>query len=366
MKIIVLHPPMYPVNHEFYNLLGRYTDLIVYQFGEHPVHHTKWISVKIRQGKVYYKLKIFGKGAVSFTSLLNPSFVVGIVRERPDMVLSIAFWMPSFYVSVLKAFLSYKIIILTNMISATETHVSKSKQILRKFIGNQTDAFISASELTTEYLSLHFLKTEIYLSLQTINVKIWNENFNQLSNKNELVKKLNIPIGKKIMLGVGNYIEKKNWKSVLQVMQNIDQVFFLLIGSGEQENEYIKIIQELRIENKVSIIGRKEGRALLEYFKISDFLIFPSHYDQFGFVVPEAMCSGLPVICTTNAGASTLIKDGLNGCFINSVDDMAKAIKYTVLNLDDMKNNAYNTMLNHTLETRVEEFVSIFKDVSEK
>ena len=58
MKIIVLHPPMYPVNHEFYNLLGRYTDLIVYQFGEHPVHHTKWISVKIRQGKIYYKLKI--------------------------------------------------------------------------------------------------------------------------------------------------------------------------------------------------------------------------------------------------------------------------------------------------------------------
>ena len=115
----------------------------------------------------------------------------------------------------------------------------------------------------------------------------------------------------------------------------------------------------------MSIIGRKKGKALLEYFKISDFLIFPSYYDQFGFVVPEAMCSGLPVICTNNAGASVLIQEGLNGCLINPEEDIIKAINYTVLNLDDMKKYAYITILNSTLENRVEEFIFIFKDMCE-
>ena len=65
MKVIVVHPPMYPVNHEFYNLLAQKIELIVYQIGEHPVHHTTWTSSIIRKDKVNYRLKIFGKGSVS-------------------------------------------------------------------------------------------------------------------------------------------------------------------------------------------------------------------------------------------------------------------------------------------------------------
>lgn len=361
MKVIVLHPPMYPVNQRFYDLLGRKCDLIVYQFGEHPVHHTNWTSKEIHHKKRSYKLKMFGTGAVSFSNLINPSFMLDILKEKPDIVLSIAFWIPSLYISLLKIFKNFKLIILTNMIASTEKNVSISKQIVRNIIANRTDAFISASDLTTAYLSQLFPQTKIYLSLQTIDILKWNDIFTQLENYTELKNKLDIPPNKKIMLGIGNFIEKKNWKSVLYAMQNIDDLFFILIGGGEQEDEYKKIIQELSMENKVSIVGRKEGTALLEYFKVSDFLIFPSYYDQYGFVVPEALTCGLPIICSKNAGASTLIENGTNGYIVDPTEDMTNVIHETMLNLEKMQQNAKVTMLNYTLENRVDEFIDIFE-----
>jgi hypothetical protein len=39
----------------------------------------------------------------------------------------------------------------------------------------------------------------------------------------------------------------------------------------------------------------------------------PSTWDVFNFTAVEAMASGRPVICSTGAGASELIEDGVNG-----------------------------------------------------
>jgi len=48
-------------------------------------------------------------------------------------------------------------------------------------------------------------------------------------------------------------------------------------------------------------------------YQTSDLLLFPSIEDGFAFVVAEALACGLPVITTTNTGASDLISPGKNG-----------------------------------------------------
>jgi glycosyltransferase involved in cell wall biosynthesis len=45
----------------------------------------------------------------------------------------------------------------------------------------------------------------------------------------------------------------------------------------------------------------------------SSVLVHPSMTDGFGYVVAEAMCSGIPAIVTRNTGAASLIADGYNG-----------------------------------------------------
>jgi alpha-maltose-1-phosphate synthase len=48
-------------------------------------------------------------------------------------------------------------------------------------------------------------------------------------------------------------------------------------------------------------------------YQSSDLLLFPSIEDGFGFVVAEGLACGLPVVTTTNTGASDLIRPGENG-----------------------------------------------------
>lgn len=363
MKILVVHPPMYPVNHEFYNMLAEKVNLTVFQIGEHPEFHTKWTNENIRKGDINYKLKIFSKGKVTLKNSLNPNFLFHLLKEKPDVVLSIAFWIPSFYLAYFKYILNYKFVILTNMIEATEKNISSKKQLFRNLINRNVDHFISASNLTSNYLRKLYPLKSIILSTQTMNVSEWKKEISKIENKNHLIEKLNIAKDKKIMLGIGNYIEKKNWKMVLESIKNIDNILFLLVGSGIQEEEYKDFINQYNLENKVKIVGRKDGNELLEYYKISDFLIFPSFYDQFGFVVPEALASGLPVICTKNAGAECLIQEGINGYIINPLENFEFTIEKTIENLESLKNNVLNTIENFTLENRVNEFENIFKKI---
>tara|TARA_B110000902_G_C14259669_1_gene569315 strand:- start:781 stop:1884 length:1104 start_codon:yes stop_codon:yes gene_type:complete len=363
MKVVILHPPMYPVNHEFYNILGEKCELIVYQFGEHPVHHTQWTDKEIREDNINYKLKVYGKGAVSLVTQINPSFIIELIKEKPSLVLSIAFWIPSFYASLLKKIIGFKFVILTNTISATENDLSYSKNIFRKLIAWNTDVFIAASQLTKEYLTELYPKNEIIQSVQTINVKKWNKEISQLPNKNLLREELNLPQYKKILLGVGNFTDKKNWISVLKQLDEIDNVLFVLIGYGVQKVKYFDLIKKLNIEDKVKIIGKKEGASLKQYYKASDIFIFPSKHDQFGFVVPEALATGLPVICTEFAGASSLIEDEENGFVVNPDLDFNDEINLIIKDLNRYKKNASSTMNLITLENRVYEFMQVFKKI---
>ena len=363
MKVILIHPPMYPVNHKFYNLLAQKVELIVYQICEHPVHHTSWTSNEIRNDKLYYRLKIFSHGSVTTLKTLNPSFIFDIIKEKPDIVISIAFWMPSLYISFLKKIYNFKYIILTNAISQTEINISKNKIFIRKLIAKNVDFFISASNLTTKYLNSSFPKNKVVLSMQTTDIESWIKNLEAIENKITLRQKLKITQDKIIMLGVGNYTEKKNWISVIKLLPKLDNIIFILVGYGELEDEYKKIAKELKVEDKLKVVGKKMGRELLEFYKLSDFLIFPSLYDQFGFVVPEALASGLPVICTKNAGSESLIEDGYNGITIDPYNYDENDILKVIKELSNLKINAKSSIQKYTLENKVEEFIDIFKKV---
>ena len=364
MKVVVVHPPMYPVNHEFYNKLAKKIDLVVFQIGEHPQHHTSWDNDTVRKGDIFYKLKIFSSGPVTTLKTLNPLFIKEVIKENPDIVMSVAFWIPSLYISILRKITKgFKFIILTNAIPQTESDVKGMKKYIRQLIAQNVDLFISASELTTEYLQSTFPNKDILVSTQTMNVLEWQKNLNALNSKEFLRKKMNIPLDKNIMLGIGNYTEKKNWISVIKLLPKLDNVFFILVGYGELEDEYKELIHKLNIEDKIWIVGRKNGQELLEFYKLSDFLIFPSFFDQFGFVVPEALASGLPVICTKNAGSSCLISNGKNGFLIDPNDINEKIIQKMISKKEGFANNIKSHMNRLTLENRVDEFDEIFNKV---
>ena len=306
-------------------------------------------------------LKVLGSGS---DSLKNQLHIFKHYRElkelNPDIVLSIAFWIPSLYISLIKKKFNFKFFILTNAIKETEKNNSKLRNLIRKIICKNTDAFISASNLTSEFINTLDKNAKIHLSIQTSDITSWKKEFDRLEEKDYLKKELLIDENKIIMLGVGNYIHKKNWIKVINSLKNFDNLLFLLVGDGEEREKYELLIKNERLEKRIILVGRKSGLELKKYFKISDFMIFPSLYDQFGFVVAEALASNLPVLCTKNAGSESLIIDGFNGFKFDINDEVDIHLEKIISNLDKLKRNAYSSIEDKTLEYRAEEFFHIF------
>lgn len=363
MKVLVLHPPMYPVNYDFYNRLGNYVDLVVFQFGEYPSDHPNWTFEKLKYKAESFDLHMIGKNSDSLKNQLFGLKFNSIKEMKPDIVLSIAFWIPSLYFSLLSKILDFKLIILTNAIEATEKNSSLLRKLFRKIICINTHSFISASSLTSQYLQSLCPHNNIHLSLQTIETKKWSNVILSLPSQNDLRNELNLPNNTNILLGVGNFSYKKNWTIALESMKQIENCLFVLIGSGIEHDHYISYINDNDLSTKVLIIDRKEGDALKKYFKASDFFVLPSLYEQFGFVVPEALSSDLPVLCSQNTGASSLIKNDYNGYVIDPEKNFALEIEKVIKRLDTMKKNAYESVKDYTLENRAEEFYSIFQKV---
>jgi glycosyltransferase involved in cell wall biosynthesis len=363
MKVVILHPPLYPVNHTFFNLLGKHVELTVYNFGEYPRLHKHWSIHEIKKEATNYKIKVFGKGPISFKTQVNPSFIKDLILDKPDFVISVAFWIPSLYASLLKRLFGYKFLISTDAIEATEVNISGNKKRLREFISQNVDTFISASALTSRYLHSLSPQTKIKESLQTIDTTSWNLDFEKLATKEKLREELNLPLDKTILFGLGSFTQKKNWTSIFSQMSLLDNCIFVLIGFGELEDSYNEYIQNSNLEDRIYILSRKEGQELKKYFKLSDIFIFPSLYDQFGYVVLEALASGLPVICSENSGASSLIKNHHNGFVINPNNDYVEEIEIIISDLEKFQLNAFETMKKYTLENKIYELLNTFKEL---
>jgi glycosyltransferase involved in cell wall biosynthesis len=90
-------------------------------------------------------------------------------------------------------------------------------------------------------------------------------------------------------------------------------------------------------------------------YGISSVLVHPSLADGFGYVVGEAMASGIPVITTTATGASQWIVDGVNGYVVppRDVDAIRDRIEYLMdhpSRLQEMGRAARETMAKLTIE----------------
>ena len=57
-----------------------------------------------------------------------------------------------------------------------------------------------------------------------------------------------------------------------------------------------------------------------------DAFVFPSETDTFGNVVLEAMASGVPPIVSTGGGPKYIIRPGVDGFQVDTVDDYVNAI----------------------------------------
>jgi glycosyltransferase involved in cell wall biosynthesis len=193
---------------------------------------------------------------------------------------------------------------------------------LVKFIIRHSDAFIAYGTRAKEYLEYLGASSEkVFIAYNTVDTDFFMQRCSQLkAPKSELKDKIGIK-NKKVVLYVGQLIERKNVKTLIEAYSKLKDkldVALLIVGDGIQKNELKNLCIEDNI-NDVFFVGFKQREELPQYYAMSDLFVLPSLQEVWGLVLNEAMASGLPVITTNKVGASVdLIKDGENGYVVES------------------------------------------------
>ncbi len=112
-------------------------------------------------------------------------------------------------------------------------------------------------------------------------------------------------------------------RSMARVMREKPAARLLLVGEGPEERSIRTQVEQLGLGTSVLFLGlRKDVARLLQ---AADLFLLSSVSEGIPLTVIEAMCAGLPVVCTRVGGTAEVIIDGETGLLTAAGDDAAIA-----------------------------------------
>lgn len=113
------------------------------------------------------------------------------------------------------------------------------------------------------------------------------------------VKKMKAHYGTRKMVFLSRIHPKKGIELLLDSWSKSDTTDWTLEIAGNGDQDYIKTLIESaeNLEN-VRFVGVKYGEAKWDFLRSADVMVLPTHSENFGIVVAEALAVGVPVITT--------------------------------------------------------------------
>ena len=104
------------------------------------------------------------------------------------------------------------------------------------------------------------------------------------------------------------------------------RTLFLKIGCEFTEDQ-MALIKKYRLEENVKSFPFSSFKDLINIYRSSDLLLFPSIYEGFGWPPLEAMASGTPVICSDKASLPEVCSDAALYINPNDYNGIAKSVE---------------------------------------
>jgi len=144
----------------------------------------------------------------------------------------------------------------------------------------------------------------------------------------------NKQLNEKIVTFLGRVTRQKGPEYFIEaanlVLEKMDNVKFVMAGSGDMLNAMIARTAELGISDNFHFTGFLKGNDVQQMFNSTDVFVMPSVSEPFGIVPLEAMQSKVPVIISNQSGVSEILEHAIKIDFWDTYA-MADAI-YGLLN----------------------------------
>jgi glycogen synthase len=142
-------------------------------------------------------------------------------------------------------------------------------------------------------------------------------------------EKYKIHKDEKIVLFLGRITMQKGPEYFLaaakKVLEVIDNVKFVMAGSGDMIRRTIEMAASMGIGHKVLFTGFLRGSDVEKVFKMADLYVMPSVSEPFGIAPLEAMSHDVPVIISKQSGVAEVLTHALKVDFWD-INEMANKI----------------------------------------
>lgn len=332
-KILVFHPALVPYRVDFFNSLNRvFISSFYFKFSNALTQEFDQDDLRKRCDFICYYLdngieilgKTFRRGILSKVRVTKPNIV--LCSEYGPTTILLMFYSKFFN----KTFKLYTI-----SDDSVDGSIRRTglRAYVRNIISKNIDGVIFNSEEVCHWHKKHVSEKINSFVLPIIhNDDILRNRFRKSIDKANQKIAFHLFTNKKVILFVGRLEKIKNVDFLIKCFLRInsDDSILVIVGDGLQRSNLNLIVNNEASSNKVIFTGRLEGEELYSWYLLATLFVLPSEYEPFGAVVNEALLAGCYVLCSENAGASSLINDE-NGTLFNpqlEMDLKVKIIQY--------------------------------------
>ena len=171
-------------------------------------------------------------------------------------------------------------------------------------------------------------------------VEVIHNGVERNGNSNGSIDKAGIASNEKIVLFLGRITMQKGPEYFLmaarRVLEVVDNVKFVMAGSGDMMGKVIEMAADMGIGNKVLFTGFLRGNDVEKVYQMADLYVMPSVSEPFGIAPLEALNYDVPVLISKQSGVSEVLTHVLKVDFWD-VEEMANkmvaVLKYPPLRM---------------------------------
>lgn len=311
-KVLVFHVAVAPYRIDFFNAVHNAFDANFYfNFQKVPEQDFDKDGIMQRCDFEFTYLE----NAIDLGGRSIKKGIIAIInKHKPDIILCNEYSPVTCVVFAYLKLFSNKTKLYT--ISDDSINNSKERQGIRKLVRNVIAKNIDGVIFPSLQVGDWF-KINVSDKVKTLELPIIHRDEilrKTLSNSLEIaranVDKYNLN-GKIVILFVGRLVEVKNLPFLLKCYAEVNNINcqLVMVGDGELEESLKSLTKQLNLTNKVIFTGKQEGSELFNWYTFSQIFVLPSGNERFGAVVNEALVGGCFTLCSTAAGASSLINE---------------------------------------------------------
>lgn len=177
------------------------------------------------------------------------------------------------------------------------------------------------------------------------------------------------PSHQKRLLYVGRLSAAKGvavlFQAVASVLVQHPETVLTIVGDGPDRRTLEMLAADLGITHALKFDGYQAQSAVCQYLQDCEVFVLPSFAEGLPVVLMEAMATGRPVVTTTVAAISELVKDGVSGHLVPPGDAASLAEKIDKLLRDPSLRQSFGQAGRHQVQQafNVQQEAAVLKDI---